>query len=254
MNFVKLKAKLREERSAKLSGPTETSPKADESENEWEEESSFNRVLTIRSKQEYVVLDAEGLYYIPEAITEAEEERLLASIGRLPWTQLRTRKLQCYDGGALPAGELRRLANALSISTGLDLPIDINHILVNRYKPTEGILHHEDGPVYKPVVAILSMQETCIMTFRRKLTVGQCLEDAHSLVLRPRSLLLFCGAMYDAHLHGICPQPDASDTVESHCRNCKDANVAVGQVLERDCERTSITLRERLPELHSISS
>jgi alkylated DNA repair protein alkB family protein 6 len=33
----------------------------------------------------------------------------------------------------------------------------VNHVLVNEYAPGQGILSHQDGPLYAPAVAILSM-------------------------------------------------------------------------------------------------
>ncbi|CAD7966368.1 unnamed protein product [Amoebophrya sp. A25] len=43
-----------------------------------------------------------------------------------------------------------------------------NHVLVNDYQPGDGIMHHEDGPLYHPVVAILSLQSCVRFEFVRK--------------------------------------------------------------------------------------
>jgi alkylated DNA repair protein alkB family protein 6 len=67
---------------------------------------------------------------------------------------------------------------------------------------------HEDGPSYFPLVAILSLGASAVVRFTRKRHFGASAgEGAHntaesqvSLVLRPRSLLLFSGAAYTGEL------------------------------------------------------
>ena len=38
----------------------------------------------------------------------------------------------------------------------LDMSLDINHVLVNEYKPGDGIMPHTDGPAYVPIVATIT--------------------------------------------------------------------------------------------------
>jgi alkylated DNA repair protein alkB homolog 6 len=45
------------------------------------------------------------------------------------------------------------------------------HVLVNKYYPGQGILPHEDGPKYAPVVAILSLGAPVVFRFTRHLDV-----------------------------------------------------------------------------------
>ncbi len=40
-----------------------------------------------------------------------------------------------------------------------------NHCLLNRYDPGCGINAHNDGPLYMPRVAILSLQSSCVFEF-----------------------------------------------------------------------------------------
>ena len=40
-----------------------------------------------------------------------------------------------------------------------------NHVLLNQYEPGQGIMAHSDGPLYHPVVAILSLGSASIMRF-----------------------------------------------------------------------------------------
>ena len=47
-----------------------------------------------------------------------------------------------------------------------------NHVLVNSYAPGQGIMAHEDGPIYFPCACIVSLGEAAIMRFHRKLPEG----------------------------------------------------------------------------------
>lgn len=42
-----------------------------------------------------------------------------------------------------------------------------NHVLVNEYKPGEGILPHEDGPLYYPVVTNITLNSHAVIDFYR---------------------------------------------------------------------------------------
>lgn len=112
----------------------------------------------------------------------------------------------------------------------------IDHVLINQYEATEGILHHTDGPIYLDTVAILSLSSSCLMTFRHKFrsedigkdeNLGQ---DVFSVLLQPRSLLVFSGPVYSQFMHGIAdgmPCQIVGDTAP--CINMDLANVTKGQ-------------------------
>lgn len=75
-----------------------------------------------------------------------------------------------------------------------------NHVLVNEYLPGQGISPHEDGDVYHPVVATVTLGSHCVYNLYRK-------DEKRSLVARilqePGSCLVTRGATYSAYLHGI---------------------------------------------------
>jgi 2OG-Fe(II) oxygenase superfamily len=101
------------------------------------------------------------------------------------------------------------------------------HVLVNSYKPGQGILPHEDGPSYMPCVAILSLAAPAV--FRLYAIDGEqdvppaCAQEqaaaqpsggsssvevaieqpAFSVVVPPRSLLVFRGDVFTCYRHGI---------------------------------------------------
>ncbi|KAG8633614.1 hypothetical protein MANES_18G121700v8 [Manihot esculenta] len=110
-------------------------------------------------------------------------------------------------------------------------PSAINHVLINEYLPDQGIMPHQDGPAYFPVVAILSLGSPVVMDFIPHSRLRTCTDtwdnndvksegsgeepseietdkrmDNHhpfSVLLMPRSLLIFKDNAYSDYLHGI---------------------------------------------------
>ncbi|XP_077919749.1 putative RNA/DNA demethylase ALKBH6 isoform X6 [Halichoerus grypus] len=107
------------------------------------------------------------IYYVPDFISKEEEEYLLRQVFNAPkpkWTQLSGRKLQNWGGLPHPRGMvperlplwLQRYVDKVSdLSLFGGLPA--NHVLVNQYLPGEGIMPHEDGPLYYPTVSTISL-------------------------------------------------------------------------------------------------
>ncbi|KAF8572665.1 hypothetical protein K439DRAFT_1643458 [Ramaria rubella] len=100
-----------------------------------------------------------------------------------------------------------------------------NHIIVNEYEPGQGIMPHEDGPSYHPVVATLSLGSHAVFNYHRyledpqiSLSVPRSTPDSEtsggktidpkpilSVLLEPRSLVITVKALYTHHLHAIEP-------------------------------------------------
>jgi alkylated DNA repair protein alkB homolog 6 len=86
-----------------------------------------------------------------------------------------------------------------------------NHVLINEYKPSEGIMPHEDGNAYSPVVATISLGGSLCLELTPKPAPTQ--EDKEGeekegekywrILQEPRSLLVTTGAAYATLLHGI---------------------------------------------------
>ncbi|KAK9839233.1 hypothetical protein WJX81_003012 [Elliptochloris bilobata] len=157
------------------------------------------------------------IFYIPDYLTAAEDDSLASTIrtSKQRWTQVSGRRLRNYGGrvhektGVLLAaplpGWLQALLRRLQSDTGIhgaggEAP---NHVLLNAYLPGQGILPHQDGPLYYPGVCILSLGGPAVLRFRRKISGGIAAEAAASVLLMPRSLVAFAGAAYSDHLHGI---------------------------------------------------
>lgn len=212
------------------------------------------------------------VYYIPDFITNIEEEQLLNKIYQAPlskWKSLKNRRLQNWGGvvhekGLLPQDLptwLKRITERISTQTSL-FPSSINHVLINEYLPNQGIMPHQDGPAYFPVVAILSLESPVVMNFtphssflenlKMKAKNGDLeLSDAErssfSVLLMPRSLLIFKDDVYCNYLHGI------SDDEMQKCDKVMDAdkllpeldlhNSVDGKSLHRSQKRVSLTCR-----------
>jgi alkylated DNA repair protein alkB family protein 6 len=96
-----------------------------------------------------------------------------------------------------------------------------NHVLVNEYLPGDGIMPHEDGSAYSPVVATISLGGTLILDIKEKPTESPVLVDASKvdrtqnargpapeprqwrILQEPGSLLVTTGSAYSDLLHGI---------------------------------------------------
>ncbi|CAL5225806.1 g8583 [Coccomyxa viridis] len=195
--------------------------------------------------------------YIPDYITAKEEQRLAERLCccKTPWTEVSGRRLKNYGGrvhdkscallqAPLP-GWLEPLLQRLSRDTQVFGPgQQPNHVLLNAYKPGQGIMPHQDGPLYHPGVCILSMGSPTVMHFTRKCPQGGLCEGRElSVALMPRSLLIFSGEAYEQCLHGI----DAAPVHPLHgvCNRAfldRDA----GQELMPEGERFSLTVRRVL--------
>ncbi|KAK7270769.1 hypothetical protein RJT34_26178 [Clitoria ternatea] len=184
----------------------------------------------------YKVGSLPTLYYIPDFITDSDQSFLLNNIYGAPaskWKLLKNRRLQNWGGvvhekGLLPQvlpPWLTNFTQKIYDVSGL-FSSAINHVLINEYLPNQGIMPHQDGPAYFPVVAILSLGSPVVMDFtphaRLKLdsqddtdkdSEGGSFEiakdkwlDGHhpfSILLMPRSLLIFKDKAYSDYLHGI---------------------------------------------------
>ncbi|KAG8448859.1 hypothetical protein GDO86_015800 [Hymenochirus boettgeri] len=197
-------------------------------------------------------------YYIPEYISEAEEECLLRQIYNAPkpkWTQLSGRKLQNWGGLPHARGMVQeKLPHWLQSYTEKVSSLGVfgghcaNHVLVNEYKAGQGIMPHEDGPLYYPTVTTINLGSHAILDFYLPISqenqnqVPSTEDERHilSLLLEPRSLLVIREALYTSYLHGISPQND--DTLNSTVVNLDCCSANAGDTLERDT-RVSLTIR-----------
>ncbi|XP_064622185.1 alpha-ketoglutarate-dependent dioxygenase alkB homolog 6-like [Lineus longissimus] len=202
-----------------------------------------------------------SVYYIPNFITEEEERYLVNQVDHAPkpkWTQLSNRKLQNWGGLPDPKGMIpeklpqwletycKRIADLGAFEGKLP-----NHVLVNEYLPGQGIMPHEDGPLYYPTVTTISLGSHTLLDFYYHLkTSGDeqepgeetSLESRHflSILLEPRSLFISRDDMYKVHLHGIAERTE--DILTEKVVNIDQCKMSLGLTLQRT-RRISLTIR-----------
>ncbi|XP_006899722.1 PREDICTED: alpha-ketoglutarate-dependent dioxygenase alkB homolog 6 [Elephantulus edwardii] len=202
------------------------------------------------------------IYYVPDFISKEEEEYLLRQVSNAPkpkWTQLSGRKLQNWGGLPHPRGMvperlppwLQRYVDKVSdLSLFGGLPA--NHVLVNQYLPGEGIMPHEDGPLYYPTISTISLGSHTMLDLYEPRQTEEDDDPAEpprppprpttSLLLEPRSLLVIRGTAYTRLLHGIAATcTDALDgSLPPNATSCPRAQP--GARLTRGT-RVSLTIR-----------
>lgn len=152
-----------------------------------------------------------GLSYIPDFITPAEEQALLQTIDAHPWLTDLKRRVQHYgwkyDYTARRVDETMRLGVlpdwlmelCRRLQQGGHFPKLPDQVIANEYQPGQGIAPHIDCvPCFEETIASLSLGSICMMEFSHTDT-----GEKTSRFLEPRSLLLFSdGARYQWK-HGI---------------------------------------------------
>jgi alkylated DNA repair protein alkB family protein 6 len=78
-----------------------------------------------------------------------------------------------------------------------------NHVLVNEYRPGQGIMPHEDGAAYAPVVATVSLGGAAVLDLYAKDGGGGGKAPRWRVLQEPGSLLVTTGEAYECLRHGI---------------------------------------------------
>ncbi|RMX86265.1 hypothetical protein D0868_15189 [Hortaea werneckii] len=207
--------------------------------------------------EQYRIADAPAsIYYIPNFITPEEERHLLESV------------------------------RVKSSSEPLQGPEDFsdsphggaNHCLINEYHPGQGIMPHEDGAAYHPVVATVSLNGSLVLEITPKTASSSPAEDQTSspedptsssptgektpnpppprktpwrILQEPRSLLLTTEPAYSTTLHGIPSVHADTELTSSTVANwdqlsssTREKIAADGDRNERATTRISLTFRD----------
>ncbi|KAJ6780729.1 hypothetical protein PWT90_04292 [Aphanocladium album] len=217
-------------------------------------------------------------YYIPNFISEEEEQLILDKIAAAPkprWKQLTHRRLQTWPSdlvrdklldAALPhwleSPVVSRL-QSIPVSPGGGDDDDTthifsgsphtkpNHVLINEYPPGVGIMPHKasDGAAYWPVVCTVSLGASlCLNLHRSKEDGALDPTPAWRILQEPRSLLITTETLYTDYLHGIADIEEdvdlSADTVANWSLLREPAAFADGQNVRQT--RTSLTYRDVL--------
>ncbi|KAI0076993.1 hypothetical protein K474DRAFT_1596895 [Panus rudis PR-1116 ss-1] len=184
------------------------------------------------SLETYRVRNSDEAYYIPDFVSKDEEQYLIRKICESPqpkWKKLHNRRLQIWGGELTAKNQLipqpfpdfivkfpdvlgRIQATGSFHSSPHGRP---NHVILNEYLSGQGIMPHEDGPSYHPVVATLSLGSHAVFHYYQYRSEEDATDDVSgngrsidstpvvSLLLEPRSLVITRGFLYRDHLHGI---------------------------------------------------
>lgn len=108
----------------------------------------------------------------------------------------------------------------------------------SEYTPGQGILPHEDGPIFAPCIVNITLGSHSVLDFYHKAVDGtRETEPFSSILLEPRSLVVIKDDMYTA-LHGI--EERSTDVLGPMVRNVSEDRH--GAELPRDI-RVSLTIR-----------
>ncbi|KAL4896661.1 hypothetical protein BDV59DRAFT_199019 [Aspergillus ambiguus] len=227
----------------------------------------------------------EDAFYIADFITEEEEQTLLQKITTAPlprWTHLSHRRLQTWPSALSKSNTL--IASPLppwlvspiitprfdALGIFADAPHRApNHVLVNEYRPGQGIMPHEDGSAYYPLVATVSLGAPIVLDlYAKEIAEGQAEAGTtaneagadvnaerdggrrrgpqHRILQERRSLLVTRGRIYTEFLHGIAETTvDEGLGADSICNwdLLREPAVFYGGRLHRDT-RISLTYRD----------
>ncbi|KAJ6578769.1 hypothetical protein DFH09DRAFT_347382 [Mycena vulgaris] len=180
----------------------------------------------------YRIPGHDACYYLPDFLTEDEEQYLIRKINEYPqqrWKQLANRRLQLWGGELTSKNVLITQPMPPCVETYPDIINRLkstgiftasphgkpNHIIMNEYLPGQGIMPHEDGPAYFPVVATISLGSHSVFHYYQykrdavgaqpERTEGRSIDPTPvlSILLEPRSVVISERALYSSHLHAI---------------------------------------------------
>ena len=198
---------------------------------------------------------------LPSARWSAADENAISGRG-IRYVHLRGRRCVAFGGAVHERGTFavddfptctRRVMDAVSksVSALLEATFIANHALVNAYEEDEGIMPHEDGPLYRDVVAILSLGASRCLRFSPKrdddvdgTSPTTTRETTFEIFLPHRSLIVFTSVAYTKYLHAI--ESGTRVDVKSH-RTLNPSHFPIGtDVAERRGCRLSMTFRQVL--------
>ena len=211
---------------------------------------------------EHRVSQLPRVWVLQEYVSADKEAELLAACTgpAARWTQVSGRRLQALGGTVHPAGLLPAplpkwvnplLARIQRTAGSLFGDEPLNHVLVNCYAAGEGILPHQDGPLYCPAVAVVSLGADAVVQFSPHQQLCDAAAKTVSVWLPRRSLLVFTDDAYSSYLHGIPARlVDALGAVSNAPAGGATEATRVGTRVSLTCRRVLKVRRNLLPTCH----
>jgi len=174
----------------------------------------------------YLVPNTDTVYYIPNYVNQKDHDLIRDSLlnkDKAGWNELPRRIVKKYGGDVTAKGLSNHLyfhSFILYLENKTDLPsylkpladkvyddfivsMNPNHMLINGYSPSDGIMPHTDGPAYHPEVACLNLNSNSLLSFWKDLDGVRNNEYLARVYCEPRSLVIFTDKFYSDYLHGI---------------------------------------------------
>ena len=124
-----------------------------------------------------------------------------------------------------------------------------NHVLINEYPASTGIMPHKDGAAYHPVVCTVSLGSSlCLNLYKSKQDGALDPEPVWRILQEPRSLLITTADLYSEYLHGIEPisaDVDLSGQTVANWSLLRSPSLYTEGLNQRQT-RTSLTYRDVL--------
>jgi alkylated DNA repair protein alkB family protein 6 len=125
-----------------------------------------------------------------------------------------------------------------------------DHVLINEYLPGQGIMAHEDGPFFYPVIVNITLGSHTMLELSAKETTSGDDADGDTasrvrigkVLLQPNSMMVMRDDLYSC-LHGI--DEIAEDVVDESVLNAAECGVSPGTVMPRGT-RVSLTIRSAM--------
>lgn len=163
----------------------------------------------------------------------------------------------------LPAWQTQIVQSLHTLGVFHPVLFPANSVRVNSYTPGQGIHPHLDGPVYYPLVAILSLGSPCLFDFWPAVGVDDTggyswdhdkevpkspeistgMKPEMSVLLEPGSLIIFSHDAFTRCRHGIRALEE--DVVHDRVSNADTLGLKVGAKVRRK-RRLSLTIRHLL--------
>ena len=189
--------------------------------------------------------------YNRDFLNAAQRDKLVQWLHGLPessnnelgkWNSMKYAKRRvCMfeDTLPLPLSQLAHLLVDVGVFDTQNIP---NHVLVNEYCNSQGIMPHTDGPLYYPKTATISIGNEVLLYFKRRLSTHQIGMVENPVVLQVLlengSLVVFSDDAYAEYCHGI--DHVLVEYASMDCLNAKE-----GTRVSRG-DRISLTFRHKL--------
>ncbi|CAM9660866.1 unnamed protein product [Chrysoparadoxa australica] len=225
--------------------------------------SRSKELMKRRSPVDFGSFELEGgkgsIWLIPEYVSEDEAKLLEDEAqggGEADWTNLYKRRLQVLGGYPHPDGMvpeaippyMAALTESLVQSGVFPEEKRPNHILLNEYRMGQGIAPHKDGPLYSPLVAILSLGSAVSLGFWSSFeAASEGKEPEISVPMPHRSLVIFSDKAYLDFWHGIiATEGDESEYRLSYTVRNVPRILPEDQVMETETFRQELKRRKHL--------